>query len=75
MMFNFLILSFMKFGGQTPKNVQGVRKIAPKTFIVCHDGSWNVWKSYRCLYWIKCMFKVYIWLRSLITSETSGYDF
>ena len=65
-----VIWSFVKFGGQTPKNVQGVPKITRKTFIVCH-----VWTSYWCLFWMKFMWKVYKLLRSIIRLETSGYDF
>ena len=63
------------FGDQTPKNVQGVRKIARKTFIVYHVGAKDVWTPFRCLFLIKFMWKLYKLLRFIITLETFGYDF
>ena len=68
-------VKFFKFGGQTPKNVLDIRKIAPKTFIVFHDGAWTVWTSYRCLFRMKFVLKVYNLLRFVITLETFWYDF
>lgn len=62
------------FGGQTPKNVIGIRKIALKTFIVYHVRSKAVWTTYRCLFWVKFMFKVDKLLKVIITLEMSGYD-
>ena len=38
-MFKYGVWMFEKFGGQTTKNVQGVRKIALKTLNVCLDGA------------------------------------
>ena len=47
-MFKYFILILKNLGGQTTKNVQGVRKIALKMLKVCLDRAGTLWMTCRC---------------------------